>query len=404
MSFLHNKNIILGVTGGIAAYKSVIAVRLFKQQGANVRVVMTDAAREFVTPLTFQAISGLPVHHSLLDTEAEAAMGHIELARWADVIIIAPTSANTLANLAAGKASDLLTTLCLASASPLAVAPAMNQAMWAKPSTKNNIECLKQRGVHVLGPAAGEQACGDVGEGRMLEAEDIVEAVAQLFNTGLLSGVRVKITAGPTREAIDPVRYISNHSSGKMGYALAQAALEAGASVELVSGPSAEQCSDRIRRIDVESAEQMLEAVQTNIDQTDIFIAVAAVADYRPQQVAEQKLKKNDDTISLKLVKTPDILATVSDAENRPFCVGFAAETEQLENYARKKREEKNLDLIIANRVDKPEQGFNSDYNSATVIWADGEQIFEKTTKSRLANELISFIASHYHKKTVKHE
>jgi len=396
MSFLHNKNILLGVTGGIAAYKSIIVVRLLKQQCANVRVVMTDAAREFITPLSFQAVSGNPVHSSLLDTEAEAAMGHIELARWADAVIIAPASANTIANLAAGRAGDLLSTLCLATSAPVAIAPAMNQAMWAKPSTADNIDCLKQREVQVFGPASGEQACGDVGEGRMLEAEEIVEALEQMFNNQLLSGVRVMLTAGPTREAIDPVRYISNHSSGKMGYALAQAALEAGASVELISGPSALIPSDRIKLRQVESAQQMLQAVESGIHEIDVFIAVAAVADYRPQQVAEQKIKKTEETMTLSLVKNPDILGTVASKSDKPFCVGFAAETEQLEHYAKSKLQKKNLDMVIANRVDSSDVGFNSDYNSATVIWPDGEQVFEKTTKSRLATELISLIASQY--------
>jgi len=399
MSFLHNKNIVLGVTGGIAAYKSIIVVRLLKQQGANVRVVMTDAAREFITPLSFQAVSANPVHSSLLDTEAEAAMGHIELARWADVVIIAPASANTIANLASGSAGDLLSTLCLATSAPVTIAPAMNQAMWAKPSTADNIDCLQQRGVQVLGPASGEQACGDIGEGRMLEAEEIVEALEQMFNSQLLSGVRVMLTAGPTREAIDPVRYISNHSSGKMGYALAQAALEAGASVELISGPCTLAASDRIQLRHVESAEQMLQAVEAEIDKIDIFIAVAAVADYRPQQVAGNKIKKTDETMTLQLVKNPDILATVASRNDKPFCVGFAAETEQLEDYARKKLQQKNLDMIFANRVDSSELGFNSDYNSITALWRDGEQVFDKTTKSRLASELVSLIAQHYHQK-----
>lgn len=402
MSFLHNKNILLGVTGGIAAYKSMIVVRLLKQQGANVRVVMTDAAREFITPLSFQAVSGNPVHSSLLDTEAEAAMGHIELARWADAVMIAPASANTIAKLAAGRAADLLSTLCLATSAPVAIAPAMNQAMWANPSTAENIDCLKRRGVLVFGPASGEQACGDIGEGRMLEAEEIVEALEQMFNSQLLSGIRVMLTAGPTREAIDPVRYISNHSSGKMGYALAQAALEAGASVELISGPCALTASDRIKLQHVESAQQMLQAVESGINEIDVFIAVAAVADYRPQQVAGQKIKKTDEIMTMSLVKNPDILGTVASRIDKPFCIGFAAETEQLERYAKNKLQQKNLDMVIANRVDSTDVGFNSDYNSATVIWPDGVQVFEKTTKSRLATELISLIAGQYHQQKME--
>lgn len=396
MSFLHNKNIVLGVCGGIAAYKSVILVRLLKAQGANIRVVMTAAAQEFITALTFQAVSGNPVHNSLLNPEAEAAMGHIELARWADVIVIAPATANSMARLANGEADDLLTTICLASKAPLALAPAMNQAMWSNSATQENLQRLIARDVVIMGPASGEQACGDIGEGRLLEPEQIAEKIEQLFNRQLLSGVRVMLTAGPTREAIDPVRYISNHSSGKMGYALAQAALEAGASVELISGPCALQANDRIRLQRVESADEMQQAVQASIEQTDIFISVAAVADYRPQQVAVQKIKKQADTINLQLVKNPDILAAVAAMENKPFCVGFAAETENLEQYARAKLENKQINMIVANRVDNPDSGFNSDYNSATVIWAGGQQDFEKSTKSRLASELIELIANHY--------
>jgi len=395
MSFLHNKNILLGVTGGIAAYKSVSLVRRLKERGANVQVVMTDAAQEFVTALTFQAVSTNPVHTSLLDSDAEAAMGHIELARWADAIIIAPATANSLARLVNGEADDLLTTLCLASKALLSVAPAMNQAMWANPATKTNMDALRARGVNILGPAAGEQACGDVGEGRMLEAEDIAEALEQLFNNQRLSGLRIMVTAGPTREAIDPVRYISNHSSGKMGYAIAQAALEAGASVELVSGPCQLAVSDRIKRVNVESAEQMLAAVLETIDEIDVFIAVAAVADYRPQQAGRQKIKKSDDEMTLSMVKNPDILATVAARENSPFCIGFAAETQNLEQYARDKLKSKQLDMIVANRVDKSDSGFNSDYNSATVIWPEGEQVFEKSTKTSLASDLLALIARH---------
>lgn len=396
MNFLHNKNILLGVTGGIAAYKSVILVRRLRDLGANVRVVMTDAAREFITPLTFQAVSANPVHSSLLDPEAEAAMGHIELARWADAIIVAPATANTIANLANGQADDLLTTLCLASGAPLAVAPSMNQAMWAKSSTQQNIEQLKQNDVVILGPASGQQACGDTGEGRMLEAEEIVESLQQLFDKKILSGVRVMVTAGPTREAIDPVRYISNHSSGKMGYAIADAALAAGASVELISGPTGLPVNERIKMTAVESALQMQQAVQADIDEIDIFIAVAAVADYRVENIAAQKIKKNEDAMTLRLVKNPDILAEVAARKDRPFCVGFAAETEKLEQHAKNKLLGKNLDMVIANRVDQADSGFNSDYNGATVIWAEGQQVFEKTTKTRLAAEIISFIASHY--------
>lgn len=396
MSFLHNKNILLGVTGGIAAYKSVVLVRRLKELGTNVQVVMTDSAQEFITPLTFQAISGNPVHSSLLDVEAEAAMGHIELARWADAIIIAPATANSMARLANGEADDLLTTVCLASNVPLVIAPSMNQAMWSNRATQENLQTLKSRDIEIYGPASGEQACGDVGEGRMLEPEAIVEKLETLFNHQLLSGVRVMVTAGPTREAIDPVRYISNHSSGKMGYAIAQAALEAGASVSLISGPCALQANDRIQLTRLESAEEMMAAVHADISDIDIFISVAAVADYRVEQVANQKIKKQSDSITLELVKNPDILSSVAALDNKPFSVGFAAETEKLEEHARQKLVSKKLDMIIANRVDKSDSGFNSDYNSATVIWGDDSQCFEKSTKSRLAADLLQLIAKHY--------
>lgn len=403
MSFLHNKNILLGVSGGIAAYKSLSLVRRLKEQGANIQVVMTDAAQEFIRPLSFQALSGNPVHTSLLEPEAEAAMGHIELARWADLIVIAPATANCMARLANGEANDLLTTLCLASKATLAVAPAMNQAMWANTATANNLQVLEQRGVSIFGPAVGEQACGDVGEGRMLEADEIVEKIEQLFNHQALSGVRVLVTAGPTREAIDPVRYLSNHSSGKMGYAIAQAALEAGASVELVSGPCAQNADDRITLKRVESAQQMQQAVLSNVTSVDIFIAVAAVADYRPKQVAQQKIKKQAEAMTIELVKNPDILASVTALKNKPFCVGFAAETEKLEAHALAKLEAKHLDMIVANRVDKSDSGFNSEYNSATVIWAKGQQVFEKTTKSKLATDLMKLVAEHYKQQKVGH-
>lgn len=396
MSFLHNKNILLGVTGGIAAYKSVYFVRRLKELGANVRVVMTDSAREFIAPLTFQAISGNSVHTSLLDPTAEAAMGHIELARWADAVIIAPATANSMARLVAGEADDLLMTICLATKAPLLIAPAMNQAMWSSSATKDNLLQLQERNVIILGPASGEQACGDVGEGRMLEPEQLIEDLEQLFNKQILSGVRVMITAGPTREAIDPVRYISNHSSGKMGYAVAQAALEAGASVELVSGPCTLTVNDRIQLRSVESAEEMNQKVLENIGQIDIFIAVAAVADYRVESIEQQKIKKNEDSISMKLIKNPDILLNVASQKAKPFCVGFAAETENLEAYAKTKLIAKQLDMIVANRVDKSDSGFNSDYNSATVIWGEGQQTFDKSTKTRLATELISLVASQY--------
>ena len=319
MLSLSNKQIILGVTGGIAAYKAAELCRLLIKAGADVRVVMTPSAAEFITSLTFQALSGNRVHIELLDEEAEAAMGHIELARWADLVLIAPASANFIARLSQGRAEDLLSTLCLATNAPIAVAPAMNQAMWRNQNTQDNLQQLKQKNITILGPASGEQACGDVGLGRMLEPEEITQAAADIFETGELAGVNITITAGPTREAIDPVRYISNHSSGKMGYALARAAMEAGAKVVLVSGPVALEPPPQVKLVAVESARQMLDACQ--VVPGDIFISVAAVADYRPANSASEKIKKNADTMELSLVKNPDILARISLSAQRPFCV-----------------------------------------------------------------------------------
>ena len=397
-----NKKVILGVTGGIAAYKAAELVRRLIKAGAEVRVVMTAGARAFVTPLTFQALSGHPVHTELLDPEAELGMGHIQLARWADVVLIAPASANTLARLAAGEAADLLTTLCLATEAPVCVAPAMNQQMWRDAATQANIQTLAQRQVTIFGPAQGEQACGEVGPGRMLEADELVVAVSGLFETGALVGRRVLITAGPTREAIDPVRYISNHSSGKMGYALAQAAVEAGARVTLVSGPTQLATPSMVERIDVESAQQMLEEVLPRASESDIFIATAAVADYRVEQIATSKIKKDSDSVSLNLVKNPDILATVSAiSEARPFCLGFAAETDDLESHARQKLIKKKLDMIAANQVGHTGgemRGFNTDDNTLQVIWADGERELPMMSKQQLARELIQLIAEHYSK------
>ena len=397
-----NKKVILGVSGGIAAYKAAELVRRLIKAGAEVRVVMTAGAQAFVTPLTFQALSGHPVHTELLDPEAELGMGHIQLARWADVVMIAPASANTLARLAAGEAGDLLSTLCLATEAPLCVAPAMNQQMWLDPATQSNTKTLQQRGVHVFGPAQGEQACGEVGPGRMLEPDELVLAVSALFETGALAGCRVLITAGPTREAIDPVRYISNHSSGKMGYALAQAAVEAGARVTLVSGPTRLSAPPMVERIEVESAQQMLEAVLPRATESEIFISTAAVADYRVEQIAGSKIKKDSDSLSLSLVKNPDILAMVSGmTEARPFCVGFAAETDQVRAHAQQKLHNKKLDMIAANQVGNTGGGmlgFNSDENALQVIWADGERELPLMSKDKLARELIQLIAAHYYK------
>ncbi|WP_121349645.1 bifunctional phosphopantothenoylcysteine decarboxylase/phosphopantothenate--cysteine ligase CoaBC, partial [Pseudomonas aeruginosa] len=373
MQRLYRKRIVLGVGGGIAAYKSAELVRRLRDQGAEVRVVMTQGGREFITPLTLQALSGHPVHTDLLDPAAEAAMGHIELARWADLVLIAPATADLMARLVQGVANDLLTTLVLATDAQIALAPAMNQAMWRDTATQANAELLRQRGFHLFGPAAGSQACGDVGLGRMLEAEELAQRAADCFQRQALTGVHVLITAGPTQENIDPVRYITNHSSGKMGFALAEAAVEAGARVTLVTGPVHLPTPDRVQRVDVVSARDMLAACEAAMP-CDLLIASAAVADYRPEVVAAHKLKKDPTSgegLLLQLVRNPDILATLAQREDRPFSVGFAAETENLLDYAARKLKDKNLDLIVANDVANPSIGFNSDENAITVIDRD---------------------------------
>lgn len=406
MSNLQNKRVLLGVTGGIAAYKSADLVRRLRDQGAEVQVVMTAGAQSFITPLTFQAVSGNPVHTELLDPEAEAGMGHIELARWADVVLIAPASANFIARLAHGKADDLLSTICLATAAPIVIVPAMNQQMWQASSTSDNCQMLQDRGVIQLGPGKGEQACGDVGYGRMLEPLDIVEKLAATFQTGSLQGVKVMITAGPTQEALDPVRYITNHSSGKMGYAVAQAAVEAGAEVVLVSGQVPLQTPASVKRIDIVSANDLLEAVMQNIETCHIFISAAAVADYYCPDPADQKIKKSgedDQTMTLILEKTQDVLASVAVLPEAPFTVGFAAETEKLEEYARGKLERKSLNMIAANLVDDPELGFNSDENALHVFWQDGELELPRASKQKLARDLIEIIAKRYKDYNEKH-
>ena len=337
MAHLFNRNVLLGVSGGIAAYKSAELVRQLQELGASVRVIMTRGAMEFITPLTLQALSGNPVHTELLDEEAEQGMGHIELARWADLLLIAPATADLIARLAAGRADDLLTTVALATPAPRLVAPAMNQEMWRDPATTANVSALAQRGFQMVGPASGEQACGDVGPGRMEEPATIAARAAALFEQGLLAGRRVVITAGPTREALDPVRYISNHSSGKMGYALAQAAVDAGAVTTLISGPVNLAPPEHAQLVPVESARDMLDACLPLLQDCDIFIACAAVADYRPAEASEQKIKKGPEAVSLQLVPNPDIVATVSASEHRPFTVGFAAETNDVITYARGK-------------------------------------------------------------------
>lgn len=393
MAHLFNRNVLVGVSGGIAAYKSAELVRQLRQLGATVRVIMTRGAREFITELTLQALSGNQVHTELLDTEAELGMSHIELARWADVLVIAPATADLLARLAAGRADDLLTTVALATAAPLLLAPAMNQQMWRDQATAANVATLAARGHTLVGPASGEQACGDVGPGRMEEPTAIAAAVAQLFESGLLAGQRVVITAGPTREALDPVRFISNHSSGKMGYALAQAAIDAGAQTTLVSGPVHLPAPDHARVVKVESAAEMLEQCLLLLTDCDIFIACAAVADYRPAAVEQQKIKKGAEQISLMLVRNPDIVATVAASEKRPFVVGFAAETQELLTHAREKMSRKGLDMIIANDVSDRSIGFNSDNNQATVLWADGEQPLPLGSKATMARQIIALIA-----------
>lgn len=386
-------NILVGITGGIAAYKSVELVRLLRDAGAQVRVVMTEAAQAFITPLTLQAISGHRVFTELFDEEAEAAMGHIELARWADAIVIAPASADTLARLAHGHADDLLTTLCLATKSSLTVAPAMNQHMWQHPATQHNVELLQSRGVKILGPAVGEQACGDVGPGRMLEPEAIVSHLLASHTPGLLKGKRVLITAGPTREPLDPVRFVSNYSSGKMGYALAKAAREQGADVVLISGPTALESPDSVKCYRVETAREMHEAVFVHISDCDIFIATAAVADYAPLERSPHKLKKSAESMQVTMKRNRDILAEVSALPDRPFCVGFAAETEDILAHARRKLEEKRVDLLIANRVG-PGIGFEQDDLEVIVLGLGCEpQVLPCQSKGHLAHELIAILA-----------
>ncbi len=389
MSSLQNKRVLLGITGGIAAYKSAELCRLLMKAGAEVRVAMTAGAQEFITPLTLQALSGNKVHTQLLDADAEAAMGHIELTRWADLILVAPASANFISRLANGEASDLLTILCLARRGPLALAPAMNQAMWVNAQTQQNLAALAKNGVQLFGPDSGAQACGDVGMGRMSEPEKLVQEAAGLFGTGVLNGMKVTITAGPTREALDPVRYLSNHSSGKMGYALARAAVDAGASVTLISGPVALPPPERVQLIAVETAQQMLDACQSQPGA--VFIGVAAVADYRPAEPATQKIKKGAAELALPLVRNPDILSTIAQGKPRPFCVGFAAETENLAENARAKLRDKHLDLVFANDASAT---IGQDEASVTAYWNGGEQTFARSSKEQLARQLIALISA----------
>ena len=398
MQSLANKRLLLGVTGGIAAYKSADLVRRLKEIGADVQVAMTPAATHFVGPLTFQAVSGRPVRLELLDPNAEAGMGHIELARWADLLLIAPASADFIARLAHGFANDLLSTLCLATDRPIAVAPAMNRLMWRNPATRENCRILTQRGIRLWGPAAGEQACGEVGEGRMLEPLQLRDAAIAHFTTdGSLRDLKVLITAGPTREDIDPVRFISNRSTGRMGFAVADAAACAGARVTLVSGPVSLPTPPDVERIDVASAQEMYDVVMSRATAADIFIATAAVADYRPAARTEHQIKKTQETFTLTLERNPDILATVAALDHGPFTVGFAAETRNVLEYAEDKRRRKQLDMIAANQVGVPGSGFESEQNALHVLWEGGEKVLPLADKTQLGHELIALIAERYH-------
>ena len=396
MLSLTNKRILLGITGGIAAYKSAELTRLLVRAGAKVHVAMTPSATEFITPLTMQALSGHRVHLDLLDAEAEAGMGHIELARWADLIVVAPATADFIARMAHGQADDLLTTVVLASTAQIAITPAMNQAMWADGITQSNLEALQHRRINIWGPASGEQACGDVGPGRMIEPQEIADRCAGMFETTRLTGKKVLITAGPTCEAIDPVRFISNHSSGKMAFALAAEAAGAGAQVSLVSGPVHLPTPDRVHRTDVESAEQMLDAVMERVAETDIFIGVAAVADYRPATIEKQKIKKNADRMTLALVKNPDIISRVAALPDGPIVVGFAAETEKLEAHGKEKLKRKGLDLLFAN---KATETFNSDEVTVTALSRHSQQTLGPGSKLGIARLMLDLIAEYLEQK-----
>lgn len=399
MMQLNNQNVLLGITGGIAAYKTPDLVRKLTALGANVRVVMTNSAKEFVSPLALQAVSGNPVADDLLDREAEAAMGHIEFARWADMLLIAPTSANFMAKLAHGLADDLLSTLCLATSAPIFIAPAMNQQMWHAAATQANLDILRSRDIQILGPAQGEQACGDVGPGRMLEPQELANMLAQTSIEPLLAGKHIVITAGPTREDIDPVRYITNHSSGKMGYSLAKAASVLGAQVTLISGPVNLTAPVGVKKIDVVSAMQMHQAVMDVVTNCDIFVACAAVADYKPTQINQQKIKKKDEELTLTFTKNPDILSNVANMQHAPFTVGFAAETQKVSHYAKEKLIRKKLDMIAANDVSIQGIGFNSEQNALHVFWPKGEKKLGVADKYQLALELMELIAQQYYNK-----
>ena len=397
MQTLAGKKILLGISGGIAAYKCAELTRRLIERGAEVQVVMTNAAKEFITPLTMQAVSGRPVSDSLLDPAAEASMGHIELAKWADLVLLAPATADLIARMASGLGNDLLTTLVLATDAPIAVSPAMNQQMYANLATQENIQTLSRRGMEIWGPASGEQACGDIGKGRMLEPMQLVHLCEDFFTPSVLSGQSVVITAGPTREAIDPVRYISNHSSGKMGFAIASAAAKLGANVTLITGPVSLPTPVGVNRIDVDSATEMHQAALDQAVKHNVFIGCAAVADYRPETIADQKIKKTDDSdaMTIRMVKNPDIIASVAELkEDRPFTVGFAAETQDVETYARSKLVKKNLDMICANDVSIQGLGFNSDSNALHLFWKEGDKILPTTSKVELGKALMEEIAA----------
>ena len=396
MKSLINKNIILGVTGGIAAYKSAEIVRHLKKSGSSVRVVMTSSAEEFITPLTLQALSGNRVSTDLLDAESEAAMGHIELAKWADAILIAPATANTLARLSSGRGDDLLSTVSLAFDGPISIAPAMNQAMWKDNRTQENLENLQKKGFKICGPGSGEQACGDVGLGRMLEPLEILELFSSSFDQGNLSERSILITAGPTQEPIDPVRFITNRSSGKMGYSLAEAAIEAGAKVTLISGPVNLEPPPNCNFISIETANEMHEAVMHHVKSKDVYIGTAAVADYRPVTFHASKIKKDTDksSLTLQLQENQDILKSVSELNERPYLVGFAAETDNLLSNAKKKLKNKRLDLIVANDVSNKEIGFDSNENEVTLITNSEEKLLEKQNKKKISKKIIDFISS----------
>ena len=397
MGLLHQRHIIVAISGGIAAYKGAELVRLLKKQGAVVRVILSRGAKEFITPLTLQALSGEPTHSELLDETAEAGMGHIELARWADLVVIAPGTADVIARLAQGRADDLLTTVALATPAPVAVAPAMNQQMWANEATQDNLRQLVGRGIQIIGPDAGEQACGDVGPGRLLEPDAIASALAENFESRLLEGKHVVITAGPTVEAIDPVRYLSNHSSGKMGYALARACADAGARVTLITGPVTLTPPNRVERVPVTSAIEMHDAAMRCASNADIFIGAAAVADYRPESSAPEKLKKTaGENRVISLVQNPDIVAAVAALAQRPaLVIGFAAETTELIAHAREKRHRKGLDYIVANDVSDPETTFGSDQNAVHLISEHEAHYLPLATKQVIAERIISLVAHH---------